>query len=454
MIGMRTGGWRPALAVLLALPGLCGLVPLDAAPPPAPNLAALREAALREAAGPAPVSTPVAIVGGTVITVTRGIIPNGTVLIRDGKIAAVGHALPPPAGALVIDATGKYVMPGLIDTHSHLGVYPWPNARAHDDGNEMTEPLTPHMRAEDGLFLEDPGMDRVRAGGVTTVQIIPGSANLQGGQAVILKLRLGNTLDDLKFKDAPRGIKMAFGENPKRVYGSKGQAPMTRMGNSAVMRQAFTRAREYQKQWAEFEANSRAGRPTVRPEKDAKMETLIDVLEGRVRVHVHCYRKDDLLAMIRIADEFGFKIASFQHCLEGYKIAHELAKRDIGAATWPDWWGFKMEAWDAIPQNASLLAAAGVRVSLHSDSANVAQRLFGEAGKAVRYGMRPDQAIKAITWWPATILGIESRVGSLEAGKDADIAIFTKHPFDVYSTVEKTLIDGQVVWDAAAKEKP
>lgn len=434
MTGTATRLGSSAFAALLTLASAAG-----AAPPAAP------------ATAPA---TPVAIVGGMLMTITRGIMPNGTLILRDGKIAELGHALAPPPGAVVIDATGKYVMPGLVDTHSHLGVYPWPDARAHEDGNEMTDPLTPHVRAEDGVYLEDPGMDRVRAGGVTTVQIIPGSGNLQGGQAVLLKLGLGNTLDDLKFKNAPRGIKMAFGENPKRVYGSRNQAPMTRMGNAALVRQAFTRAREYQKQWAEFEANAKAGKPTVRPERDPKMETLIDVLEGRVRVHVHCYRKDDLLAVLRIADEFGFKLASFQHCLEGYKIASELARREIGVATWPDWWGFKMEAWDAIPQSPGLLAAAGVRVSLHSDSANVAQRLYHEAAKAVRYGMSPEAALKAITIWPASILGVDSRVGSLEVGKDADIAIFTKHPFDVYTRVEKTLIDGQLVWDSAAKEMP
>lgn len=403
---------------------------------------------------PASATTPVAIVGGTIVTVTRGVILNGTLLIRDGKIAELGVNLPLPAGTTVVSAAGKFVLPGIVDPHSHMGVYPWPGAHAHEDGNEMTDPLTPHMRAEDAVHLEDPAFERARAGGVTTVQVIPGSGNLQGGQSVILKLRPVNTLDEMRFKDAPRGIKMAFGENPKRVYGGKGRFPSTRMGNSALLRQAFTEAREYEKRWAEFEANAKAGKPTLRPEKDARLETLADVLAGKVRVNFHCYRKDDLLALMRIADEFEFKIASFHHGLEAYKLAAEIARRDIGVATWPDWWGFKMEAWDAIPQNAAILADHGVRVSLHSDSADLIQRLYTEAAKAVRYGMRPDHALRAITIWPASMLGVDDRIGSLEVGKHADIAIFDKHPLDVYATVEKTLIDGRIVWDAAGRERP
>jgi imidazolonepropionase-like amidohydrolase len=352
----------------------------------------------------------------------------------------------------VIDAAGRFVMPGIIDAHSHMGVGSWPDTRANDDVNEATDPLTPQLLAEDAVNLEDPAFALACAAGVTTIQVLPGSANLQGGQAVVLKLRPVNTLAEMKFEGAPRALKMAFGENRKRVYGSKGRMPSTRMGNAWMLRESFVRAREYAKRWEEFEQNVKAGHPTVRPEKDLRLETLLDVLHGRLRIHMHCYRKDDLLALMRIADEFEFKIASFEHCLEGYKLAKDLARRDIGVCIWPDWWGFKMEARDGIPQAPGMLAAAGVRVALHSDDAATAQWLYLEAAKAVHYGMKPEQALRALTYWPATILGIESRVGSLEPGKDADLAIFTRHPFDVYTTVEKTLIDGRIVHDAASKE--
>lgn len=401
----------------------------------------------------APATASLAVVGGTVLTVTRGVIPNATLLIADGKFAAIGVGIPVPAGTRTIDASGRFVIPGIIDAHSHMGVASWPDSVANDDVNEATDPLTPQLRAEDAVNLEDPAFALARAGGVTTIQVIPGSANLQGGQAVILKLRPVNTLDEMKLQGAPRALKMAVGENPKRVYGEKGRMPSTRMGNAALLRAAFVEAREYEKAWAEFEANTKAGKPTVRPRKDPKAETLLDVMAGRVRIHVHAYRKDDLLAVMRLSDEFAFKLASFEHCLEGYKLARELARRDIGVCTWPDWWGFKMEARDGIPQAPGLLAAAGVRVALHSDDAATAQWLFLEGSKAVHYGMRPEQALKAMTIWPATILGVEERVGSIEVGKDADLAIFTRHPFDIYTRVDKTIVDGRIVYDADAKEE-
>ena len=389
----------------------------------------------------------IAIKGATLLTVTQGVIPGGTLVIKDGKIEAVGRDVAIPKDALIIDAAGKFVMPGIIDTHSHMGVYPWPNAQAHEDGNEMIDPLTPHVRAEDGFFLEDPALERARAGGVTTIMAIPGSGNLAGGMGVMLKLRQANTLEEMKIEGAPRCIKMAFGENPKRVYGERHQSPMTRMGNAAVVRKAFTDAREYVARWAEFEKNKDSAHPLTRPERDPKLETLAAIMRGEIRVNIHCYRKDDLLTVLRLCDEFGWKPAAFHHVLEGYKIADELAKRDIGACTWADWWGFKMEAWDGIPENAAILASHGVRVAIHSDSSDGVQRLWHEAAKAVRHGMTEEQGLKALCYWPATILGLDKRLGSLEVGKDADIAIFSRHPFDVYTLVDMTLVDGKVVFD-------
>jgi imidazolonepropionase-like amidohydrolase len=388
-----------------------------------------------------------AIKGGNLLTVTRGVIPGGILLIHNGKIAAIGANVEIPKDAQIIDASGKYVMPGIIDTHSHMGVYAWPNTNGRDDGNEATDPFTPQVRSEDGIFLEDPAFGRARAGGVTTVHIIPGSANLCGGMGAVLKLRDVNTLDEMKVAGAPRSIKMAFGENPKRVYRDQHRIPSTRMGNSAVVRALFTNALEYEQRWKDYEANRNGTHPLPRPEKDLKLDTLLDIMHGKIRVNVHCYTKGDLLAVMRLADEFKFKIAAFHHCLDGYKLADELAKRDIGVCTWADWWGFKMEAFDGIMENAPILAKKGVRVSIHSDSADGIQRLYMEAAKAVGHGMSDEQALKAITFWPASILGIEEKVGSLEVGKDADIAIFSRHPFDVYTRVDQTFIDGKSVYD-------
>jgi imidazolonepropionase-like amidohydrolase len=389
----------------------------------------------------------IAIKGATLLTITQGVIPGGTLVIKDGKIDAVGRDVAIPADATVIDAAGKFVMPGIIDTHSHMGVYPWPEANAHGDGNEMVDPLTPHVRAEDAFHLEDPALARARAGGVTAIQVLPGSGNLSGGMGAMLKLRIVNTLAEMKIEGAPPLIKMAFGENPKRVYGRHREMPMTRMGNAALVREMFEKARQYTARWAEFEKSAKTDHPLQRPEKDPKMETLAAIMRGEIRVNVHCYRKDDLLTVLRLADEFGWKPAAFHHVLEGYKIADELAKRDIAACTWADWWGFKMEAWDGIPENAALMAQKGVRVSIHSDSSDGVQRLYHEAAKAVRHGMTEEQGLKGLTYWPATILGLEKKMGSLEKGKDADVAVFSRHPFDVYTLVDMTIIDGKVVYD-------
>ncbi len=393
-------------------------------------------------------SLPLVIKGATVLTVTGETLVTGTVIVRDGKIARVGlaSAVPIPANARVIDGAGKYLMPGIVDTHSHMGVYPWPGVKPNWDGNEMTSPWTPHVRAEDGLHVEDPAFSRARAGGVTTVQVLPGSGNMIGGQGVVIKLRPVRTLDEMKMKGAPRQMKMASGENPKRVYGGRNQLPSTRMGNFLVLREAFIQAQEYAAKWERWEADpDRAEKDP--PERDLKLEALRDVMRGDIRVHIHCYRADEILTLIRVGKEFGWKPASFQHCLEGYKVAAHIAAEDIGVATFADWWGYKVEAFDAIPQSPAILASHGVRVSMHSDSPDLIQRLYHEAAKAVKHGLSPEEGLKSITIHPAWMLGIDDRVGSIEKGKDADLALMSRHPFDIYTLVEKTWIDGRLVFD-------
>ena len=386
--------------------------------------------------------------GGTVLTVSHGVIQGGTVVIRDGKIAAVGKEVPVPEGALRIDTTGKFVMPGIVDTHSHMGVYPWPGVDAHSDGNEATDPITPQVRAEDSVHLVDPAFQRARAGGVTTIQVLPGSANLIGGQSVVLKLRPVETLDGMRFQGAPRGIKMAFGENPKMLYGGRGQTPSTRMGNAYGMRKAFTEAQDYRRKLKDYEERKAAGEDEGPPPgTDLRMEILRDVLEGKIRVHIHCYRQDGILKLIDISKEFGFQIASFQHCLEGYKVAEQIAAEEIGVATFADWWGYKIEAWDAIPQNAAIMASKGVRVSIHSDSPDLIQRLYHEAAKAVKHGLSEEEGLKSITLHPAWMLGLDDRIGSIEVGKDGDVIVLSKHPYDIYTRVERTYIDGRLVYE-------
>jgi len=393
------------------------------------------------------------IYGGTLLTGTHGEIPKGSILIVDGKIREIGTSVDAPPGAEAILAEGMFVMPGIVDTHSHIGVYSWPEVDANSDGNEMTDPVQAGIRAMDSVNLEDPAIGRALAGGVTTIQILPGSGNVIGGEAVTVKLRPGVTMDEMLFAGAPRGLKMALGENPKGIYGARNKLPSTRMGVIYVMRDAFQKAKDYRAKWDAWEKKPAAERDAP-PERDLKMETLSDVLAGKVRVHVHCYRKDEIEALFRLADEFGFKIASLQHGLEAYKIADEVARRNVGVATFAHWWGYKWEAWDGIPQNAAILADHGVRVAIHSDSADLIQRLYEEAAVAMHYGLSREEALKSITLNPAWMLGVDDRVGSLDVGKDADIAIFSKDPFDIYTRVEKTLVDGKVVYDRSKTPTP
>ena len=377
-----------------------------------------------------------AIVNATVIPVTSPEIQDGTVLVQEGKIVAVGTDISIPSGIEIFDVGGRYLMPGIIDVHSHMGVYSWPGARAHSDGNEASEPVTAFVRAEDSVRVADPAMALARAGGVSTVMILPGSANLIGGETITLKLRPSRTLNGMRFEGAPRGIKMACGENPKRVHNDEERGPSTRMGNIAHMREIFRQAQDYRK--------SRLG--DAPPPSDLNLETLIDVLDGKIKVHIHCYRQDDIEGIYRVMDEFGIQVASFQHALEAYKIRDIIIEHGTAIATWPDWWGFKMEAYDATPYNASIVKKEGGVVAIHSDSAKTIQRLYTEAAKVIRYGSTEQEVLEMITLDPAKMLGIENRVGSIEVGKDADLALFSKHPLDVYTRVDMTWIDGEIVY--------
>jgi len=389
----------------------------------------------------------VAIVGGTILTVgPLGTIEKGTVLIRDGKIAAVGRDVQVPAGGTVIDATGRFVMPGIIDAHSHTAV--------EEGVNECTESVTAEVRVADVIDHHDVAIYRELAGGVTTVNVLHGSCNTIGGQNAVLKLRWGKGPEELLFKEAPRGIKFALGENVKRSnFRAPGppRYPATRMGVEVVLREHFREAQAYQREWEEYEKKLKAAKgPLVAPRKNLRLEVLKDVLEGKVQVHAHCYRADEILMLIRVADEFGFKVRTFQHVLEGYKVASEIARHGAGASTFSDWWAYKMEAYDAIPYNAAIMAAHGVKVSMNSDSDELARRLYWEAAKAMKYGgVSEAEALRMVTINPAWQLGVENRVGSLEIGKDADVAIFSQHPFAPDTRVETTLVDGVVYFDRA-----
>ena len=382
----------------------------------------------------------VVIQGGTILTVTHGKIEHGSIYIHNGKIAAVGERLRVPPNATVIDATGKWVMPGIIDPHSHIAL--------DDDVNEPTSPVTPHMMMKDAFDYNDKAIYRALAGGVTSSLLLHGSANMIGGQAIVIKHKYGLGRDELLFPGAPQSIKFASGENPKRVYGSRNQLPATRMGNFEVMRAAFIEAREYMRSWDDYEAKAKKGdKDATPPKKDLKLEALADVLRGRLLVQIHCYRADEFLTEMEIAKEFGYKIRAFHHALEAYKVADKIAANGVAIATWPDWWGFKYEAWDGIPWNAAISAHKGVRVALKSDSEDVTRRLNQEAGKIMHYGLTEEEALKSITLNPAWIIGVDDRVGSIDVGKDADISIWNSYPLSSAALVDKVLIDGDLYFD-------
>jgi imidazolonepropionase-like amidohydrolase len=392
-------------------------------------------------------SRPTLIRNATLLTAAGPTIVNGSVLLRDGKIAQVGAAIQAPSDAVVVDGTGKYVTPGLIDTHSHLGVYAAPGTRGTDDGNEATNPVTAQVWSEHSVWPQDPQFPRNLAGGITTLQVLPGSANLIGGRSVVLKVVPSRTVQGMKFPDARYGLKMACGENPKRVYASRG--PSTRMGNVAGYRAAWIGAEGYRRRWDKWNADHQGDPPT----RDLNNETLAEVLRGNIYVHNHCYRADEMAQMIDIAKEFGYSIRSFHHGVEAYKIADRLAQDSIAASIWADWGGFKMEAIDGVKANAAIVERAGARAVIHSDDPSGSQRLNQEAAKAMYAGrdigisITPDQAIRWITMNPAWALGLQDRIGSLEAGKNADVVLWSGNPFSVYSRAEKVWLDGALLFD-------
>jgi imidazolonepropionase-like amidohydrolase len=388
------------------------------------------------------------------------------VLLREGKIAAVGAGLE-AADATVIEAQGRWVTPGLIDVHSHLGVYASPGLHATDDGNEAINPVTAGVWAEHSVWPQDPGFATALAGGVTTLQVLPGSANLIGGRGVTLRNVTATTYQAMKFPAAPQGLKMACGENPKRVYGRQGQPPQTRMGNVAGYRQAFADAQDYRNQWQKYELERAAyekkrerdrdpaERP-IPPKRDLRLDTLVGAMDGTIQVHVHCYRADEMAIMLDLAQEFGFRIAAFHHGVEAYKLADRLAREGVCGALWADWWGFKLEAYDGIWENLAFVdAPADGCAIVHSDSEEGIQRLNQEAAKAMTRGQRagldipPERAIRWVTSNPARALGIANRVGTLEPGKIADVVIWNRDPFSVYALADLVFIDGVAVFDRA-----
>jgi len=454
--------------------------PTTDTPPRAKRPTRDRAAALHDPSAPA-----IAIRHATIMTATGQTIEGGTIVLSGGAIAALGAdaGVAVPAGARVIDGTGKFVTPGLIDAHSHLGVYAAPFAHANDDGNEATAPVTAQVHAQYGYGPQDPQIARAIAGGVTAALILPGSANLVGGEGFTVVMRPGRTSDDVAFPGAPRTLKMACGENPKRVYGGKA-GPSTRMGEYAAFRAAFNEARSYLAKQAAYERSralwlrkkTRAAELDARqtdpklkvkvepapevPPVDLRLETLAGVLHGDVLVQVHCYKASDIAEMVAVADESGFKIRSFHHALEGYKIRDLLTARGIAINTWSDWWGFKLEAFDGIPENTALFTQQGGRATIHSDSAIGIQRLNQDAAKAMAAGraagiaISDDQALRWVTANPAWVLGIDDITGTLEPGKRADVAVWSGSPFSVYSRAELVIAGGEVTYDRSQGATP
>ncbi|TWI05931.1 imidazolonepropionase-like amidohydrolase [Luteimonas cucumeris] len=395
-------------------------------------------------------AAPVLISGATILTGTGERLEGADVLLRGGRIEAIGSNLPASADATRVDGRGKWVTPGLIDIHSHLGVYPSPGVSAHSDGNEMTGPVTANVWAEHSVWPQDPGFLAAMAGGITTLQVLPGSANLVGGRGVTLKNVPSTSYQGMKFPDAPWGMKMACGENPKRVYGQKG-GPATRMANVAGYRAAFIDAAEYlkkNKSGGESEGDKDNGK------RDLKLDTLAAAINGDIKVHIHCYRADEMTTMLDLAREFGFKVAAFHHGVEAYKIADRLAAEGVCGALWADWWGFKMEAFDGIQENIALVDRPKNGCAIvHSDSEEGIQRLNQEAAKAMANAKRagieitPEHAILWLTANPAKAMGIDGQTGTLEAGKMADVVLWNGNPFSVYAHAEQVYVDGARVYD-------
>ena len=396
---------------------------------------------------------PVVIRNVNILTAAGQELRNASISFRDGKIVAVGPTVEVPAGAVVIDGSNKWVTPGIIDTHSHLGVYAAPGTQAENDGNEATNPVTAEVWAEHSIWPHDPQIPLAIAGGVTVMQVLPGSANLIGGRSATVRLVPARTVQEMKYPGAPYGVKMACGENPKRVYENRG--PSTRMGNMAGYRAAFIQAEQYRARWDKWMADKK-GDP---PARDLKLETLAGVLRGDISVQNHCYRADEMAQMLDLAKEFGFSIKSFHHGIEAYKIADLLKAAGTAASVWSDWGGFKMEAYDPVPENLALIEQAGATAVLHTDSPDGIQRMNQDMAKAYFAGRRAginltrEQAIKWVTVNPAWVLGIQHETGSLESGKLADVVLWSGDPFSVYSKAEKVWNEGWLVFDRLDPDK-
>jgi imidazolonepropionase-like amidohydrolase len=379
----------------------------------------------------------VLIKGGTVLTVTQGIKENTDILIQNGKITKIDKDLSAPSGVKVIDAQGMYVMPGIIDAHSHIGI---------DAVNEASNPVTAEVAVGEAIDPYDIAVYRALAGGVTISHAMHGSANAIGGQCQTIKHKYGShNPDDYKMEGAPRTIKFALGENPIRVHGEgQGIVPKTRMGVEQVFRSSFSEAKAYRQKWNEY----KAGTSKMAPEYSHRMETLADILEGKILIHCHSYRADEILMLMNVCKDFGINKICFQHVNEGFKVAPELAKFGASASVFSDWWAYKFEVYYSTAYNAAILTKNGVVTSINSDDAGMIRHLYHEAGKTQRYGgLSDEEALKLITINPAKQLGIESRVGSIEVGKDGDIAIFDKHPLSIYAIPQKTIVDGKIYFD-------
>ena len=413
-------------------------------------------------------ASPVLFTNATILTGDGGRIDNTSLYISDGRIPWMGEGVVAP-DAIVSNAEGKWITPGLIDVHSHLGVYPSPGVAAHSDGNEATAPVTAEVWAEHSIWPQDPGFTRALAGGVTAMQILPGSANLFGGRGVTVKNVPSVSYQAMKFPNAPHGLKMACGENPKRVYGNRNQAPSTRMGNVAAYRSAWIRAQRYVEDWDRYDqarakeasenqegtaSMASALLTTTPPKRDLELETLAGALRGDILVHMHCYRADEMLTILDMAREFGYRVGTFHHGVEAYKIADRLAEEGVCGALWADWWGFKIEAYDGIQENIALVdRPEGGCAIVHSDSDEGIQRLNQEAAKAMLRGNRagldipPERAIRWITANAAKSLGIDNQTGSLKPGLMADVVLWNRNPFSVYAEALQVYVDGHLSYD-------